>query len=107
MNEKPAQGIGIVVNKANYISEEQKNYLWGKWFLGSENKELLCQTFVWIFGIQFALRAGQEHRKLRFNNHNHLNNMTNRVMHEFLLHNEDVSKTNSGLGYFCVKKKCC
>ena len=34
MKEKAAQGIGIVVNKANFVSEEQENYLWENGFLG-------------------------------------------------------------------------
>ena len=42
MKEKAEQGIGIVVNKANLITEEQETYLWENGILGSENGELLC-----------------------------------------------------------------
>ena len=33
-------------------------------FLGNENGKILCFHLVWVFGIQFALRTGQEHRNL-------------------------------------------
>ena len=32
MKEKAGQGIGIVVNKANLMTEEQENYLWENGF---------------------------------------------------------------------------
>ena len=62
------QGIGAVVNRATFITETQENYVWENGFLGSENGEPLCYTLVWVFGIQFALGTGQEHRNLRFKN---------------------------------------
>ena len=37
-------------------------------FLGRDNREILCRTLVWVLGIQFALRVGQEHRDLRLKN---------------------------------------
>lgn len=36
MKEKAGQGIGIIVNKANFTTEEQENYLWENGFLGSD-----------------------------------------------------------------------
>ena len=105
MKEKASQGIGIVVNKANFISEEQENYLWENGSLGSENGELLCHTLVWVFGMQFALRAGQEHRNLRFSN-SQLCLQHDESGHEFLQYMEDVSKTNNGgLCHLRVKRK--
>ena len=69
MKEKAAQGIVIVVKNANFISEEQEyRDLWENGLLGSENGEFLCHTLVWVFGMQFVFRAGQENRNLRFNN---------------------------------------
>ena len=37
MKGKAGQGIGVDANKANFISEEQENYLRGQGFQGSEN----------------------------------------------------------------------
>ena len=42
-----------------------KKYLWEHAFLSSDNAELLHDTLLWVLGVQFALRAGQEHRNLR------------------------------------------
>ena len=47
---------------------KNKTYPWENGFLGSKSGEILCYTLVWVFGIQFALKAGQEHRHLRFKN---------------------------------------
>ena len=82
-------------NQANFITEEQENYLWENGFLGSDNAELLCHTLVWDFGIQFALRAGQEHRNLRFQT-SQLSLQLDESGHEFLQYMEDISKTNNG-----------
>ena len=40
MKERAQQGIGVVVNETNLITQEQENYLWEHGFLGSENAEL-------------------------------------------------------------------
>ena len=98
MKEKAGKGIGTAVNQANFITEEQENYLW-------ENGFLLCHTLVWVFGIQFALRAGQEHRNLRFQN-SQLSLQLDESSHEFLRYVEDISKTNDGgLSHLHIKRK--
>lgn len=65
MKERARQGIGVDVNQENLITQEQENYFWEYGFLGSESAELLRDTLVRVLGIQFALRAGQEHRSVR------------------------------------------
>ena len=91
--------------QVNFISEKQENYLWENGFLGSENGKLLCHTLVWVFGMQFALRAGREHRNLRFNN-SQLCLQHDESGHEFLQYMENVSKTNNGgLCHLRVKRK--
>lgn len=77
--------LSTIVNKANFITEERKNYLCENGFLRSDNRELLCKTLVWVFGIQFTLRAGQEHRNLRFIN-SQLSLQRDESGHEFLQH---------------------
>ena len=37
-------------------------------YLGNGNPEILRNTLVWAFGLNFALRAGQEHRNIRMKN---------------------------------------
>jgi hypothetical protein len=62
LKDRAQQGLGMEVCQAKLISEEQENYLWLHSFLGSSNAELRRDTLVFVFGMQFALRAGQEHR---------------------------------------------
>ena len=77
------------------ITQEQKNYLWEHGFLGSENAELPRDTLVWVLGVNFALRAGQEHRNLRQRN-SQLSLQCDELGREFLQYTEDISKTNNG-----------
>ena len=80
--------------------------MWENGFLGSENAELLCHTLVLIFGIQFALRAGQELRNLRFKNSQLSLQRENRVMNSYSILMEDISKTNNGgLSHLRIKRK--
>lgn len=39
--------------------------MWEHAFLGSDNAELLHDTLVWVLGVQFPMRAGQQHKNLR------------------------------------------
>ena len=69
LKERAGLGLGVEVAQANLISEEQENYLWEHgFFLGSSDGCLLRDTLVYLFGVQYALRAGQEHRNLRGKN---------------------------------------
>ena len=105
MKERAGQGIGVETAQAKFISEEQENYLWEHGFLGSTNAELLRDTLVYVLGIQFALRAGQEHRNLRREN-SQLSLQVDEFGDEYLQYYEDISKTNNGgLAHLSVKRK--
>ena len=59
---------------------------------------------MWVFGIQFALRAGQEHRNLRFQN-SQLSLQLDESGDEFLQYMEDITKTNNGgLSHLGIKR---
>ena len=95
MKERARQGIGVDVNQANLITKEQENYLWEHGFLGSENT-LVCDTLRYVglgssLGVNFALRAGQEHRNLRLRN-SQLSLQCDELGREFLQYTEDISK---------------
>ena len=105
MKERARQGIGVDVNQANLITQEQENYLWQQCFLGSEYAELLRDTLVWVLGVNFALRAGQEHRNLRLRN-SQLSLQCGELGREFLQCTEDISTTNNGgLSHLRIKRK--
>ena len=66
---------------------------------------LLRDTLVYVFGIQFALRTGQEHRNLRSKN-SQLSLQVDEVGSEYLQYVEDNSKTNNGgLAHLRIKRK--
>ena len=105
MKEKARQGFGVEVTQAHFISEEQKNYLWEQVLLRSSNGCLLRDTLVYVFGIQFSLRAGQEHINLRSKN-SLLSLQVDEVGSEYLQYVEDISKTNNGgLAHLRIKRK--
>ena len=68
MRDATQRGLSIQVKKAEVISAEQEDLLWDSGFLGSDTPQKLRNTIVWIFGLNFDLRAGQEHRNLRMTN---------------------------------------
>ena len=73
--------------------------------IGSENGEILYYTLVWAFGVQFALRAGQEHQDLRFKS-SQLCLEHDESGCKFLQYTEDVSKNNYvGLCHLRVERK--
>ena len=103
--ERARQGIGVDVNQANLTTLEQEDYLWEHGFLGSEDGELLRDTLVWVLGVQFAVRAGQEHRNLRLRN-SQLSLQCDELGCEFLQYTEDISKKNNGaLSHLRIKRK--
>ena len=93
MNKKQAQPI----------TQEQENRLWELGLLGDHNAQVLLNTIVYQVGYFFALRSGNKHRRLR-----HFPSQIQ--LHEppgdraYLVHCEDISKTNQG-GLTSKKKK--
>ena len=42
--------------------------MWEHGYIGNGNTEILRNTLVWVLGLNFTVRAGQEHRNLRMKN---------------------------------------
>jgi hypothetical protein len=64
MKELSSRGLGIERRRAEVISEEQEDIMWSKGILGTDSPQKLLDTLVYLLGLHFALRAGQEHRNL-------------------------------------------
>ena len=81
--------------QANIISVEQEEMLWSKGLLGKNNPQSLLDALIYVFGLNFALRGGDEHRRLRaVNSQITLNTSKSGLL--YLEYVEDVSKTKCG-----------
>jgi hypothetical protein len=58
-------GMGLNKKQALVINAEQEDTLWEKGLLGNDTPQKLLDTMVFYMGLNFALRAGTEHRNLR------------------------------------------
>ena len=57
MKERAQQGIGVDVNQANLITQEQENYFWEHGFLDSENAEFASRYVGLVFKPGFHMIA--------------------------------------------------
>ena len=65
MKMRTVAGVGITVRKADIITKTDEDILWSKGVLGTDCPEQLLNTVLYVVGLNCALRAGKEHRKLR------------------------------------------
>ena len=64
MKRLRAKGLGVK-KKAEAISLGDEDLLWEKGLLGMHNAQTLLDTMIFMCGLFFALRSGQEHRSLK------------------------------------------
>ena len=73
MKERAAMNIGMTTKQASVITYEMENYLWDSGILGEDTPDKLCNTVLFLIGIDMYLRATDEQicqiRNLRY----HLN----------------------------------
>ena len=91
MKQRATAGVGADVKKAKVIFESDENYLWEHDSMGNDNLEVLRNTLVWVLGLNFVLRAGQERRNLRMKN-SQLSVAIDEDGKQYLEYKEDVSK---------------
>lgn len=65
LKELHQSGVGTSKKRAEVITEDLEEKMWKENVLGDDTPEKLLHTLVFVFGLHFALRSGQEHRKLR------------------------------------------
>ncbi|XP_041355536.1 zinc finger MYM-type protein 2-like [Gigantopelta aegis] len=96
MKEIARKGIGISKRQAQIISEEQEDILWRKQFLGEDTPRQILDTLVYLIGLNFTLRTGDEHRFLRVGSASQSDLLVCSNGEKSLKYTEDISKTNQG-----------
>uniref|UniRef100_A0A1X7T7U7 Uncharacterized protein n=1 Tax=Amphimedon queenslandica TaxID=400682 RepID=A0A1X7T7U7_AMPQE len=81
-----------IKKQAEPITMNEEKWLWEKGMLGEGSPHKLLETMIFMCGIYFALRSGQEHRDLRFSQIK-LKEIDGK---KCLIYTENVSKNNSG-----------
>ncbi len=77
--------------QAETISEDKEEKMWQTGVLGDDTPQQLGDTILYMLGLHFALRAGTEHRNLRYVN-SQLAVKTDSEGTKYLLHTEVMSK---------------
>ncbi|KAK6178713.1 hypothetical protein SNE40_011234 [Patella caerulea] len=96
-----SKGNGLLTKQADVISIDEENIMWKQGILG--NPQTLLDTIVYLFGLNFALRSGGEHRNLTLDQLC----IGENEQGPYLRYSEKISKTNQrGLKEFRVNPKC-
>ena len=66
MKRLTRKGVGVVRKQAEPIAPHEEEVMWEKGVLGDQDAKSLLHTLVFLFGKFFALKSGEEHRNLRF-----------------------------------------
>ena len=85
---------GIKLKKAQPLTNDE-DVLWQKGALGEHTPQCLLDTLIFYIGMNFALRSGDEHRRLRFHPCQ-VEAKQDEKGQQYLLYIEDVSKDHRG-----------
>ena len=89
-----AQEQGVERKRAEPITIDEENIMWEKGVLGDGNPQTLIDTLIYLIGIYFALRSGDEHRSLTFSQIEIVTPINGEP--SYLIYTENVSENNSG-----------
>ena len=106
MKDLTDQGIRVRRRQAEVITEEEEENMWDTGVLGDERPQQLGDTLLYMLGLHFALRAGSEHRNLRYTN-SQISVQEDSTGLKYLCYTEDVSKNRQGgLKHRKIAPKC-
>ena len=86
-------GLGVKRKQAEPITIAEENQLWERGFLGDSSPQVLLDTMLFLCGVHFALRSGEEHRSLQLSQFE-LVSPSN--ADAYLVYTENYSKNNQG-----------
>ena len=66
MKRLTRKGVGVATKQAEPITPHEEEIKWEKGVLGNQDPKTLLHTLVFLFGKFSALRSGEEHRSLTF-----------------------------------------
>ena len=95
MKRLQSLGIGAKKRQAEPLTEEEEERLWQTGQLGEHSPQALLDTMLFMHGVYFALRSGQEHRNLRFDPAQ-VELIESPGQRAYLRYTEDISKNNPG-----------
>ena len=95
MKKRARQGLNINRRQAEVITLVEEELLWENGELGTSQPRQLFNTLVYVLGLNFALRAGAEHRNLRYANNCQIQ-IIKKNDSTVLRYTEDISKANQG-----------
>ena len=90
---KKLPGTRRAPKRAEPILDSEEEMFWEKGLLGSHSPQVLVDTMVYMAGLYFALRSGEEHRRLCFSD---IELVEKPGSVPFLRYTESVSKNNPG-----------
>jgi len=61
MKKLQGKGVGVNRKQAEPILPEEEKQMWKTGVLGAHTPQSLLDTMVYMCGLYFALRSGQEH----------------------------------------------
>lgn len=91
-----SKGFSCPREKAEAIELDEEEQLWSSGTLGESNPKQLIDTLVYLMGVQFALRAGKEHKALRVGPRSQFKLKQDKSGDMYLEYTEDTSKNNQG-----------
>ena len=95
MKRLQSNGIGSKRKQAEPLTLEEEEELWNKKILGDHNPHALLNTMIFMMGLYFALRSGDEHCQLR-HSPCQIQLIEKPGERPYLLYTEDRSKNNPG-----------
>ena len=86
-------GLGVKRKQAEPITVAEENLLWERGFLGDSSPQVLLDTMLFLCGVHFALRSGEEHRSLQLSQFELISPANDDA---YLVYTENYSKNNQG-----------